>query len=40
LPCFLDVVAAFDIDATEPDWSLAFRFDLVLRGQNGTPFGI
>jgi protocatechuate 3,4-dioxygenase beta subunit len=34
------VIAAFDIDATEPDWSLAFRFDLVLRGRNGTPFGI
>ena len=34
------VIAAFDIDATEPDWSLAFRFDLVLRGREGTPFGI
>jgi protocatechuate 3,4-dioxygenase beta subunit len=34
------VVAAFDIDTTEPDWSLAFRFDLVIRGRNGTPFGI
>jgi protocatechuate 3,4-dioxygenase beta subunit len=34
------VVCAFDIDATEPDWSLAFRFDLVLRGRSATPFGI
>jgi protocatechuate 3,4-dioxygenase beta subunit len=34
------VVAAFDIDTTEPDWSLAFRFDLVLRGREATPFGI
>ena len=34
------VVAAFDIETTEPDWSLAFRFDLVLRGREATPFGI
>ena len=34
------VVAAFDIDTTEPDWSLAFKFDLVLRGREATPFGI
>ena len=31
------VVAAFDLDATVPDWSLAFRFDLVLRGREATP---
>jgi len=31
---------AFDIDTTEPDWSLAFRFDLVLRGRQATPFGV
>ena len=34
------VVATFDIDATVPDWSLAFRFDLVLRGRDATPFGL
>jgi protocatechuate 3,4-dioxygenase beta subunit len=34
------VIAAFDIETTEPDWSLAFRFDLVLRGRDATPFGI
>ncbi len=34
------VVAAFDIDTTEPEWSLAFKFDLVLRGRRSTPFGI
>ena len=34
------VIAAFDIDATEPDWSLAFRFDLVIRGREATPTGI
>jgi protocatechuate 3,4-dioxygenase, beta subunit len=32
------VIAAFDLDATRPDWALAFRFDLVLRGRNATPF--
>jgi hypothetical protein len=23
---------------TEPEWSLGFRWDIVLRGQEGTPF--
>ena len=32
------VVAAFDIETTEPDWSLAFRFDLVLRGRERDAF--
>ena len=32
------VVAAFDLDETKPDWALAFRFDLVLRGRAATPF--
>jgi protocatechuate 3,4-dioxygenase beta subunit len=31
------VTAVFDIDATEPDWALAFRFDIVLRGREATP---
>jgi protocatechuate 3,4-dioxygenase beta subunit len=34
------VIASFDLEATEPDWSLAFRFDLVLRGRSATPFGV
>ena len=34
------VVAAFDLDTTVPDWSLAFRFDLVVRGRTATPFGL
>ncbi len=29
------MVAEFDLDATQPDWALAFRFDIVLRE---TPF--
>ena len=32
------VTAAFDLNATKPDWALAFRFDLVLRGRDATPF--
>ena len=32
------VVARFDIDETRPDWALAFRFDIALRGANVTPF--
>jgi protocatechuate 3,4-dioxygenase beta subunit len=31
------LVAAFDIDITEPDWALGFRFDVVLRGRAATP---
>jgi len=25
------------MDATEPDWALAFRWDIVLRGSGSTP---
>ena len=32
------LVAAFDLDATTPEWSLAYRFDIVLRGRDATPF--
>jgi protocatechuate 3,4-dioxygenase, beta subunit len=31
------LIAAFDLDATEPDWALAFRWDIVLRGPETTP---
>jgi protocatechuate 3,4-dioxygenase, beta subunit len=30
-------VAAFALDLSEPEWSLGYRFDIVLRGQNATP---
>jgi protocatechuate 3,4-dioxygenase beta subunit len=33
------LVSSFDLDATQPDWALAFRFDIVLRGRDATPFG-
>jgi len=32
------LIARFDPDRTEPEWALAFRFDIVLRGDGATPF--
>jgi protocatechuate 3,4-dioxygenase, beta subunit len=32
------LVSSFDLDLTEPDWALAFSWDIVLRGRNATPF--
>ena len=32
------MIASFDLGATEPEWALAFHFDLVLRGRQATPF--
>ena len=31
------LIARFDIDLTEPDWALGFRWDIVLRGRDATP---
>lgn len=31
------MVSSFDLDATKPDWALAYRFNIVLRGRNATP---
>ena len=31
------MVASFDLDNTVPDWALAFKFDIVLRGREATP---
>jgi len=31
------MVAGFDLTRTEPEWALAYRFDLVLRGRDATP---
>jgi protocatechuate 3,4-dioxygenase beta subunit len=31
------VTARFDLEATQPDYSLAFCFDIVLRGRDATP---
>jgi protocatechuate 3,4-dioxygenase beta subunit len=32
------LVSTFDLTLTEPLWALGYRFDLVLRGRDGTPF--
>jgi len=32
------LISRFDYEATTPDWALAFRFDLVLRGREATYF--
>ncbi len=32
------MVSTFDLDATRPDRALAYRFDIVLRGREQTPF--
>jgi protocatechuate 3,4-dioxygenase beta subunit len=31
------LVAAFDLDITEPAWALGYRWDIVLRGRAATP---
>jgi protocatechuate 3,4-dioxygenase, beta subunit len=31
------MVSSFDLDNTVPNWALAYRFDIVLRGRNQTP---
>ena len=32
------LVSRLDIHATEPDWAIAYRFDIFLRGPGATPF--
>jgi len=32
------LIARFDLDTTEPEWALGYRFDIVLRGRESTPF--
>jgi protocatechuate 3,4-dioxygenase beta subunit len=32
------LVSRFDLGLTRPEWALGFRFDLVLRGRDATPF--
>ena len=29
--------SAFEMDITQPEWALGYRFDIVLRGRNATP---
>jgi protocatechuate 3,4-dioxygenase beta subunit len=32
------LISKFDLELTKPDWSLGFRFDIILRGPQETPF--
>ncbi len=32
------LVSSFDFDLTQPEWALGYRFDIVLRGREATPF--
>jgi len=34
------LVAAFDLELTQPEWALGYRFDIVLRGLHATPFEV
>jgi protocatechuate 3,4-dioxygenase beta subunit len=31
------LISTFDLDQSIPEWALAFRFDIVLRGRDATP---
>ncbi len=31
------MISSFDLETTEPQWALAYRFDIVLRGRDETP---
>lgn len=31
------LISRFDLDLTQPEWALGYRFDIVLRGRNATP---
>ena len=31
------MVSSFDLENTQPEWALCYRFNIVLRGQNATP---
>lgn len=32
------MVSKFDLETTQPQWALGYRFDIVLRGKDQTPF--
>jgi protocatechuate 3,4-dioxygenase beta subunit len=33
------MVSKFDLETTQPQWALGYKFDIVLRGPGATPFG-
>jgi protocatechuate 3,4-dioxygenase beta subunit len=32
------LISKFDLNLTQPEWALGYRFDIVLRGREATPF--
>ena len=34
------LISSFDLDITQPEWALGYRFDVVLRGRAATPMGV
>lgn len=32
------LISKFDLETTKPEWALGYRFDIVLRGREATPF--
>jgi protocatechuate 3,4-dioxygenase, beta subunit len=32
------MISKFDLETTQPQWAKSFKFDIVLRGPEGTPF--
>jgi len=32
------MISSYDLSLTQPEWALGYRFDIVLRGENSTPF--
>ncbi len=32
------LISKFDLETTKPDWALGYRFDIILRGRDSTPF--
>jgi protocatechuate 3,4-dioxygenase, beta subunit len=32
------MISAFDLETTQPEWALGYRFDVVLEGREATPF--
>jgi protocatechuate 3,4-dioxygenase beta subunit len=31
------MISSFDLENTQPEWALCYRFDIILRGRNATP---
>jgi protocatechuate 3,4-dioxygenase beta subunit len=31
------MISRFDMETTEPEWALGYKFDIVLRGRDATP---